>query len=122
MNRTYRNMSPASVLVIVLLLCSIVCTATNVFGRVFPAETARIVKKESQSTQLNTQLAEKSESETKTENEARHDTPFFAIQTVIQLFRFDIATPAVSGFVYTTRFGSARSVIPLYLFKRTIRI
>ncbi|HTF22061.1 MAG TPA: hypothetical protein VK658_28465 [Chryseolinea sp.] len=118
MNRNYRNTSLTSVLVLAILLCSIVCSVTNVFGRVIPAQAARVIKKEATSTQLTTQLAEKVESESDT----KHSTPLFVIQTVIQLFRFDFAAPGYSGLVYATRFGGHRNIIPLYLIERTIRI
>jgi hypothetical protein len=109
-------------LVIVILLCSIVCSVTNVFGRVIPAQATRIVKKESMSTQLSTQLAEKVESETKTDTETKYQTSFFVIQTVVELFRFDIESPGSSGLVHATRWGRFRNLIPLYLVERTIRI
>ena len=118
MNRNYRNTPLTSVLVVAVLLCSIVCSVTNVFGRVIPAQAARVLKKDSATPQLTAQLAEKVESESDT----KHFTPLFIVQTVIQLFRFDFSAPAFSGLVYATRYNSYRSIIPIYLVERAIRI
>lgn len=117
-----RNNSPASLLVVAILLCSIVCSVTNVFGRVIVAQSNRVVSKESTTTQVTTQLAEKAESETKTESENKYHTPFFVIQSVIQIFGFDIAAPGCSGLVYEGRLGRFRNLIPLFLIQRTIQI
>lgn len=120
MNRAHHKTSRTSFLVIVLLACSIVCAATALSGRVIPAQAGRVIKRETSTAQFTTQLAEQSESETKTET--KHDTPLFTIQTVIHLFRFDAAAPAVSGFITGTRGGADVRIIPLYLVVRTLRI
>jgi hypothetical protein len=118
MNRNYRNTSFTNVLVVAVLLCSIVCSITNVFGNVMPAQAARVLKKESTTTQFTVQLAEKVESE----SDSKQFAPSFVIQTVIHHFRFDFAAPGFSGFVYATKFGGFRNIIPIYIVERAIRI
>jgi hypothetical protein len=118
MNQNCRNTSFTSLLVVAILLCSIVCSITNVFGSVIPAQAARVLKKESTATQFSIQLAEKVESE----SDSKHFAPSFVIQTVIQLFRFDFAAPGYSGLVYATRFGGFPKIVPIYLVERAIRI
>lgn len=87
-----------------------------------PARNTRSFNKEVPSAQVTAQFAEKSESETKTDSQTKQHYPLFAIRTVLQLCHADIATSALSGLGYPLRFGSARSTMPLYLIKRTIRI
>jgi hypothetical protein len=118
MNRNYRNTSLTSLLVVAVLLCSIVCSVTNVFGRVIPAQAARVLKKDAATPQLTAQLAEKVESE----SDSKHATPLFILQTVIELFRFDFSAPEFSGLVYATKVSSYRNIIPIYLVERAIRI
>jgi len=118
MNRNYSDISLTSVLVVAILLCSIVCTITNVFGDFMPPRAARVLRKESTTAQFTVQLAEKVESESDT----KHFTPSFVIQTVIHLFRFDFAAPGFTGLVYATRFGGYRNIVPIYLVERAIRI
>lgn len=118
MSRNYRHTSFASMLVVAILMCSIVCSVTSVFGRGIPAQGARVFRKDATTAQFTTQLAEKVESESNN----KHCTPLFVIHTVIQLFRFDLAMPGYSGLVYATRFGVHRNIIPIYLVERVIRI
>lgn len=115
----YRHTSSCNTLVVAILLCSLVCSITGVtFGRVTSPQDFRVVKKQSVTTQVTSQLAEKSESETDT----KHHTPLFLIQTVIQSFRVDLTAPQYLGLVSATRFGNFLNLIPIYLVERTIRI
>jgi hypothetical protein len=118
MNRNYRRTSLTRALVVAVLLCSIVCSITNVFGCVMPAQAARVLKKESPTRQFTVQLAEKVESE----SDSKQFTPSFVIQTVIQQFRFNFSAPRYSGFFYGTKFGGFRNIVPIYLAERAIRI
>jgi hypothetical protein len=120
MNQNCRNTSLASALVIVILLCSIVCSSTSVFGRVIPAQFSKVYKEEAANAQFSAQLAEEVGCET--EEDSKHDTPLFVIETDKHVFRTIITTPGSSALVYTTRIDSHRNIVPLYLVERTIRI
>jgi hypothetical protein len=120
MNQNCRNTSLSSALVIVILLCSIVCSSTSVFGRVIPAQITKVYKKEAANSRFSAQLAE--QVGTETEEDSKHETPLFIMETAKQLFRTIIATPGSSALVYTTRIDSHRNIVPLYLVERTIRI
>ena len=120
MNHNCRNTSLASGLVIVILLCSIVCSATNVFGHVIPAQFSKIIKKEASSTQLSAQLAEQVGSEN--EEDSRHDTPVFEIETFRHHIRTILTAPGTSSLVRASRIDGHRNIIPIYLVERTIRI
>lgn len=118
MNKRDRKASFTSLLVTVIWLCSIVCSVVNAFGAVGAPQDHLILKKETQAGQFTTQLAEKAESET----DSKHQTPLFVIQTAVHVFWFGQMSIAGSGHISNTHLSESRSLIPLYLARRTLRI
>jgi len=116
--KTGHHISLASLMLMGIFLCTIVCSVATALGKAGSPQDLSISKKDVFSTLVTAQLAEKSESETDT----KAYTPLFVIQTVVQLCHFDSRTPGRPGPLYATRFGGFLNAVPLYLVARTIRI
>lgn len=118
MNRSHRKNSLASKLVVAILLCSIVCSVTNVYGAVGTPQGFKVVKEQINTTQVTSQVPEKVESET----DSKHHCALFVIQTLINAVQSDLATAQCLARTQATRFDSYLNRVPRYLVEMTFRI